>query len=256
MQTNTQYNQSQEIDQDLVQEIEIEIVIARYNEDLEWIKAFTDSNVTLTVYNKGNPLPDDINAFLSNNSHTVIQLQNVGRESHTYLTHMLGQTKPNNHTKHTKPNNHVIVFTQGNINDHIPTTRARITDPIFASSHLYLLHLAKQALDSRGGLSSNHAPHDVGNMSAHWHLKLADKWPTLKDTNKTYGEWYEDVFQPAEFPRRPIRWYKNAIFAMTSKCLDTIPKSTLIQALKQVDDHIDPEAGHFMERSWYSFITL
>ena len=51
------------------------IVVARYNEDIEWTKQF--SNVI--IYNKGTPLPDNFNE---------ICLKNVGREGHTYYKHI------------------------------------------------------------------------------------------------------------------------------------------------------------------------
>ena len=47
------------------------IVVARYNEDLEWSKQF----LNVIIYNKGTPLTDDF---------TTILLNNVGRESHTF----------------------------------------------------------------------------------------------------------------------------------------------------------------------------
>lgn len=51
------------------------IVVARYNEDLRWTKQF--SNVL--IYNKGKPLMNNFNE---------IQLDNVGREGHTYYKHI------------------------------------------------------------------------------------------------------------------------------------------------------------------------
>lgn len=51
------------------------IVVARYNEDLEWTKQF----LNIIVYNKGNTLTDDFNQIL---------LYNVGREGHTYYKHI------------------------------------------------------------------------------------------------------------------------------------------------------------------------
>ena len=51
------------------------IVVARYNENLEWTKNF----LNVIVYNKGNPLSDDFNHFA---------LNNVGREGHTYYKHI------------------------------------------------------------------------------------------------------------------------------------------------------------------------
>ncbi len=74
------------------------IVVARYNESLEWTKNF--SNVI--VYNKGNPLSDDFN-------HNV--LNNVGREGHTYYKHIY-----DNYDNLTD----YIIFLQGNPFDHSP----------------------------------------------------------------------------------------------------------------------------------------
>ena len=50
------------------------IVVARFNEDLEWTKQF--SNVI--VYNKGTTIED----------FNQICLTNVGREGHTYYKHI------------------------------------------------------------------------------------------------------------------------------------------------------------------------
>lgn len=55
----------------------IELVIARYNEDISWLSKV--KNMKITIYNKG---VDDLN--LNN-----IKLPNIGRESHTYLTHII-----------------------------------------------------------------------------------------------------------------------------------------------------------------------
>lgn len=56
----------------------IEIVVARYNENLDWLKLLP-KNFKITVYNKG---LDDIDV-------PSIKLPNVGRESHTYLQHII-----------------------------------------------------------------------------------------------------------------------------------------------------------------------
>jgi hypothetical protein len=57
-----------------------EIVIARYNENLDWLKKIKKSkDIKITVYNKGK---DDINV-------PFIPLPNIGRESHTYLYHII-----------------------------------------------------------------------------------------------------------------------------------------------------------------------
>jgi hypothetical protein len=57
-----------------------EIVVARYNENLDWLKKIKKSkDIKITVYNKGK---DDIDV-------PFIPLPNIGRESHTYLYHII-----------------------------------------------------------------------------------------------------------------------------------------------------------------------
>ena len=57
-----------------------EIVVARYNENLDWLKEIKKSkDLKITVYNKGK---DDIDV-------PFISLPNIGRESHTYLYHII-----------------------------------------------------------------------------------------------------------------------------------------------------------------------
>ena len=59
-----------------------EIVIARYNENLDWIKKIKKSkDIKITVYNKG----------LANIDVPFIKLPNIGRESHTYLFHIINK---------------------------------------------------------------------------------------------------------------------------------------------------------------------
>lgn len=74
------------------------IVVARYNEDVEWSKQF--SNVL--IYNKGNKLEGD---------YKEIFLNNVGREGHTYYHHIYQNYE--NLSDYT-------IFLQGNPFDHSP----------------------------------------------------------------------------------------------------------------------------------------
>ncbi|SMF24764.1 DUF3431 domain-containing protein [Desulfovibrio gilichinskyi] len=54
---------------------QLQIVIARYSENIEWLKAF---NRFAIVYNKGETIVDG-----------AVVLPNIGREGHTYLTHIV-----------------------------------------------------------------------------------------------------------------------------------------------------------------------
>lgn len=57
----------------------LDIVVSRYDENLEWCKPYADMCV---VYNKGEPLKNNF-------GYKIRHLKNVGRESHTYLSHIV-----------------------------------------------------------------------------------------------------------------------------------------------------------------------
>ena len=78
----------------------IELVISRFNEDISWIKK-VPSSIKVTIYNKGK---NDI-------SFDSINLPNVGRESNTYLEHILR----NYHQLAT-----TTIFSQADPFDHSP----------------------------------------------------------------------------------------------------------------------------------------
>tara|TARA_B100000902_G_C27236121_1_gene877503 strand:- start:212 stop:1303 length:1092 start_codon:yes stop_codon:yes gene_type:complete len=78
----------------------INLIIARYNENLDWLKNVPE-NINIIIYNKGK---NDIN-------YPFISLPNIGRESHTYLYYII-----NNYDKLGDIN----IFCQGNPFEHNP----------------------------------------------------------------------------------------------------------------------------------------
>lgn len=62
----------------------VEIVVARYNEDLSWINEYPFNQFEYIVYNKG-----DNNNFVKTNVKEIVRLPNVGRCDHTYLYHIV-----------------------------------------------------------------------------------------------------------------------------------------------------------------------
>jgi hypothetical protein len=74
------------------------IIVARYNEDVEWTKQFEN----VIIYNKGDKL---------NNGYNEVFLDNVGREGHTYYKYICDNY--NNLEDYT-------IFLQGNPFDHSP----------------------------------------------------------------------------------------------------------------------------------------
>ncbi len=69
----------------------IEYVVARFAEDLQWLlqPPFASPNVKVSIYNKGPPLADDFLVAMPATSFSVTALPNIGREFHTFLTHIV-----------------------------------------------------------------------------------------------------------------------------------------------------------------------
>lgn len=88
----------------------MKIIVARYNEDINWTKQFPD----VIIYNKGD---DDLESSFQN----IIKLKNVGREGHTYYTYIYENY--DNLDKYT-------IFLQGNPFDHSPNVVENITNYI------------------------------------------------------------------------------------------------------------------------------
>jgi len=100
------------------------IVVARYNENVEWTKQFKN----VIIYNKGTPLTDDFNQIL---------LNNVGREGHTYYKHIYDNY--DNLAEYT-------VFLQGNPFDHSPNLISNLnkylnSDFMFLSEYICYCNL-------------------------------------------------------------------------------------------------------------------
>ena len=86
----------------------VELVIARYNEDLSWLNKV--KNKKITIYNKGESIKEK-----------YIKLDNIGRESHTYLYHII-----NNYDNLSD----ITIFSQGDPFFHSPKFIDLIKDPL------------------------------------------------------------------------------------------------------------------------------
>ena len=93
----------------------IELVVARHEEDLRWLRRAPQS-IRISVYNKGKS-PALPHGLTGTERLRVQELSNVGREAHTYLTHLFEcyeELAP------------VTVFCQGHPFDHAPDFHIRL----------------------------------------------------------------------------------------------------------------------------------
>jgi len=212
---------------------QIQIVIARYSENLEWMKESPFKGHEYIVYNKG-PNKD---FHKSEDLKDVIKLDNVGREGHTYLYHII----------HNYDNlADVTVFLPGSVE--LPIKHSRSKD---------LLRYIKE--NNRSALAcSNETKKTVYDMFKDFQI---DDYSSSNENNKTtnkdssmkisdvrpFGNWYKTIFgEDAESKCFTM----NGILAISKSDILKKPKSHYEKLITQLDDHKNPETGHYFERSW------
>lgn len=207
-----------------------QIVVARYTENIDWLKSFADDTI---IYNKGPRLTDLVADF------KVHVLNNVGRESHTYLYHIIDNYDD---MKKHKNEDDVCIFLQGHIQDHI---EENVTPEEFVKR---LIEETKEH-----GISQNFMIHEVGSMRPMEGLKFSDKW-NLTDSNMYFGPWMRkyvchDLSTPLNY--KDIPWYKAALFGVKVGRILKNSKDYYLDLYTTVNTDINMEASHYMERAWY-----
>jgi hypothetical protein len=198
------------------------IIVARYNEPIEWLNSEIKQCL---FYNKGEKL----------NIENEILLNNLGRESETYLNYII--TNYDN-----LPD--VVVFTQAKISDHRTE----------GDSINYLLKLKDDALIN--GKSEPHIIHFQTNNNMCWDKGfnlnnglyfLQNNY--LNNTPIIFEDWFKTYIN-INYPQ-PFCIYSNGIFAVKKELILNNSVEYYKKLILQVNHHINSTEGHFFERSWY-----
>ena len=197
---------------------QFEIVIARYNESITSWKPYYDN---ITVYNKGK---DD----LTINS---ILLDNVGRESHTYLYHIIN--KWDNLAD-------ITLFTQCNFSsDHKP-----FPVPLYYLSQLGMTtHLWNNQIDFVKNIKWGNIQHG-GKWLKEYNRGL------IKKSKYSFGEWWDKYILLDRPDLSKYKWSHGGIFSVHKSIIHKKPKKFYENLLSTINNHINPEEGHYIERSW------
>jgi len=193
----------------------IQIVVARYNEDTTWLLPYKD---IVTIYNKGN---HDIQL----NNFNTIRLQNIGRESHTYLTHII-----NNYDNLSEK----TLFVQGKISDH---KILNIMD-YFKTNHFI------GVLDE---LDINLLKTNIDHIKK-WKKEYLNG--TIKKCILTPYVWITQIIgiDLNNIDKTNVVWGAN--FSISKELILSKPKIFYENIIRYIG-HINPEEGHYLERSWY-----
>ena len=194
-----------------------EIVIAKYNEDISWSEPY--KHLT-TVYNKSDVYYPD-----------SIKLSNLGRESQTYLYHIISNW--DNLAEKT-------LFTQGELSvEHKPYP---IPVYFFYNLH-YVSNIKEIGIHFRDG-TGNHLRHQ-----SKWLQEYKDK--KMKSSIINFNDFWS-IFSEEKNPNfSSTLWSHGAIFSVSKQLIKQNSLDLYIYLYKIVSNHINPEEGHYLERSWY-----
>ena len=195
----------------------LRFVVSRYKENIQWVPKLVSvfPGSKCTIYNKGN------NDIKSTNFYDVVRLKNVGRESHTYLHHIIQE--------YDNLDDEVTVFLQGDPYDH-----CRGMTGLFDLIHCCVMKIIE------GSLFEN-----VGTQI----IEIANGVPTFHMSIKNeLAQTSIDLFGTG-LPHK-FRFSAGALFMTCRICISKRPIVFYENALKMLDSSINPIRGFCFERLW------
>lgn len=207
----------------------IELVVARYNESLDWLQDDPFNKYSAIVYNKGKN--EDFKH--TNNIKSVIPLKNVGRCDHTYLYHVI---------KNYDNLADVTVFLPGSVNmSEKMETGKNVISNVEATGDTYFSIQTSDVYDSFKDfkLDSWQATYDKNaELNAESELTPANPRP--------FGEWFKSHFGDMKVQR----YGYFGIFAVSKRHILQHPKEYYEKFMKELEVSSNPEVGHYFERAW------
>lgn len=223
----------------------VEIVVARYNENLNWTTIYPFNQFKYIVYNKGNN-----DNFTKDNVKKIINLENVGRECHTYLHHIL-QNYDNNGLAP------ITVFTVGSIS--LPNE----TDNPYKYKKMYTL--CKYLLDNKCNHAIIHAESCNLSVQKKFYNFAIDEWnSTSKENNllnnnnklirsqiRPFQNWYN-----FHFGNLDVKWWSyNSIFSLDKHDILSGNKEKYTKIYLNLQRGENLEEVHFVERAWIALFS-
>lgn len=209
-----------------------EIVVARFNEDISWLKKWT-KNRWVTVYNKG---PNEVKGF----EDVTVTLPNVGNEGHTYLWHIV------NRYDTLAPRTVFIMGSAVSRPDRRPVLDALFTK-LDAHTHSEFDVSCHDTRDLKSDAYDFQL--DENEKTTQENTQIVNEKKLAPSPERPFGKWYETNF--GDYQSKKICFVPN--FAVTREDIRRKPKSYYENLLKKyLSDAIHPEAGHYFERAWYA----
>ena len=208
-------------------------VIARYNEDLLWTLEYPFNQFDYIVYNKGNN--ED---FEKAHVKQIVTLPNVGRESHTYLYHVI----QNYHSLAS-----IQVFLPGSVylqckKDTATKLLKSIIDSHYQDATFFYCPTQQPTLLQE----FEHFTLDHWCCSESKNRQLNSESALLPSTLRPFGNWYRHYIGNIDV-NKFIFW---GIFSIDKRDILKHPVERYQRIIECVSTHSNPEAGHYIERAW------
>jgi len=196
----------------------LRFVVARYREDVVWVPELVSRfpGSKCTVYNKG---PSPVGIGLGNGI-SVVKLENVGRESHTYLHHII--------QNYGSKEDQITVFLQGHPFDHCKGSKLfdRVLSSVLSlATGSGFENVGTQLITIDGGVPT-------------FHMSIKDELE--KTSIDLFGRSLPDRFQ----------FSAGALFATSRASISKRPLSFYKKAITFLDSEINPIRGFCFERLW------
>jgi len=211
--------------------MKIIVVVSRFNENLSWILEHPFDKFEYIVYNKGTNYD-----FEKSNVIKIINLRNVGKNDHTYLHHII---------ENYDNLNDITIFFPGSINiDYKKEKAKKILYKIIESNYekaYFFGHKQKSIIESFKNFQlDDWQTSDKQNLikCSETQLKLCRLRP--------YKVWYKYFF--GNTIAKWSTWW--GIFSIDKRDIIQHPVKRYQHLLLTLNDHSNPEAGHYIERSW------
>lgn len=209
----------------------MDVIISRYNEDLKWTTEGIFNQFKYIVYNKG-----DNDNFEKSNVIQIINLPNVGRNTHTYLHHIITNY---NHL------NDIIVFLPGSLDLEYKKKKAvQMLTRIYYDKNAVFIGEYSQSIYSK------FKDFKIDNwLSSNLHNATKNNQSKLVPCNiRPFGNWYKYYFGT-----KPVQLFAYwDVFSIDKKDIIQHPVSRYIILMKQnlLDEFSDTEVAHYFERCW------
>lgn len=195
-----------------------QVVVARYAEDVAWAEG-----LPAVVYNKGIALDTRLESRT---------LPNVGRESHTYLHHIISCWDSLAE---------ITLFAQGKINDHL-------------SAHVTVNHFFESSADVTVPWLVRLREWDPadGHMrfGRNCHVREKIARGVIRRARLSFPDWCREYIGIDAERLGSIAYTPGAIFSVRREIIQRKGIEFYQRVLATICDHVNPEEGYYCEQVW------